>query len=548
LLTLGTDLTASLPVLEIVLSGIDDGVAIVDAAGSALYCNPGARRILGREGVAEPPDLRTLGGELFYLNDFEPVPEEERPLVRARRGETSKSLEFFVRNAWLPDGALIRVDAQPLRAPDGRVVGALAVFRDVGARKRAEEELQAANAKLGGWVAELERRATATLLANEMSDLLQSCQTMKEFHQVVGSFCGRIFEHQPGAMFVVNASRSALELVASWGGGAPAERVFPPDACWALRRGRPHKAGGESPSPDCDHAPSDGTPGYVCVPMTGQGEALGILHVRRHPDDLGVASELSAAIVEARTRTSLAVAEDIALALANLKLRESLRVQAIRDPLTGLFNRRYMEASLEREIARAARAGSAVTAVMIDIDHFKRFNDTFGHAAADVALRETANTILANLRAEDIVCRFGGEELVLILPDTQLASGAAHADRIRLAVAGQQLSYQGTPLGAITASFGVAACPGHGRSGDALLRAADEALYQAKAEGRNRTVICGGSARPTRAAPLDGGSGSREEAPRGPTPPPVERPESDCKGAGEDVSPPAVRLVLGGRS
>src|SRR5687768_16460014 len=116
----------------------------------------------------------------------------------------------------------------------------------------------------------------------------------------------------------------------------------------------------------------------------------------------------------------ISVSEHIALALANLKLREKLEMQAIRDPLTGLFNRRYMEESFEREVARAARSYGHVAAVMIDLDHFKRYNDTFGHAGADAALRETSNVIRANLRPEDIACRYGGEELVLILPDTSI--------------------------------------------------------------------------------------------------------------------------------
>jgi PAS fold/GAF domain len=279
-----------------------------------LYYNAGGKRICGVTATDGAP-------ELYYLHDFEPIPEEDRPLARALRGEETKGAELYARNASLPEGALIRVDAYPLRAADGRVTGGIAVFRDVGARKRAEEQLQAANAKLGAWVAELERRADVTSVTNEMADLLQSCRTMKEFYQVVARYCGRIFDREPGAMFVVNASRSALEMVASWGGAAPAERVFPPDACWALRRGKPHKAGDGSLGPDCDHASSEGTPGYVCVPMTGQGEALGILQVHKHPDGSRDESGLSAAVAESRTRTILAAAEHIALALANLKLR-----------------------------------------------------------------------------------------------------------------------------------------------------------------------------------------------------------------------------------
>ena len=170
----------------------------------------------------------------------------------------------------------------------------------------------------------------------------------------------------------------------------------------------------------------------------------------------------------------------------NVKLSERIK---IRDPLTGLFNRRYMEESLEREIARATRSGGSVAAVMIDLDHFKRFNDTFGHAAADVALRETAVLIRATIRADDIACRFGGEELVVILPDSTAQGAGTRAETLRAAIAGQQLRFHGTAIGTVTASFGVAAFPAHSTNAESLLRAADEALYDAKNAGRNRVSV-----------------------------------------------------------
>ena len=309
---------------------------------------------------------------------------------------------------------------------------------------------------------------------------------MQEFFVVISSFAPRIFERESGSMFVMNSSRSAIEMVVSWGEGEPAERVFRPDACWALRRGRLHRAGGSSLGPTCKHTPSDGTTGYTCIPMMGQGEALGVLHVHGFADTAENVPELGAVVVESRLRTIISVAEHIALALANLKLRETLRTQAIRDPLTGLFNRRHMEESLEREIARATRSSGTVAALMIDIDHFKRFNDTFGHAAADVALRETAEVIRKSLRTDDIACRYGGEEIVVILPDTPLDEAAECAERIRVAIAAQQLRYQGAAIGMVTASFGVAVSSARAATVESLLRAADVALYAAKHEGRNR--------------------------------------------------------------
>jgi diguanylate cyclase (GGDEF)-like protein len=486
LTTLGAQGGEPLPMLELVLSSVGDGVAICNQDGGSLYFNAAARQILGLGGKDAPIDIRAHGASLYYLHEFSSVPEDELPLVRALRGEDTSDVELFARGPGLPDGAVICVNARPIRGRDGHVVGGIAILGDVGARKRAEEELRTANAKLGEWVAELERRAQVTLLMNEMAELLQSCRTMDEFSFVVSRFASRIFEHEEGAVFVVSSSRSALELVTQWGGTEVKERVFPPHGCWALRRGRIHRSGGAALGPACDHAQSGGTTEYTCIPMMGQGEALGILHIGRSSAAKMGPSELSALVEESRLRTTIAVAEHVALALANLKLRETLRMQAIRDPLTGLFNRRYMEESLERELVRAERSQTSVAAIMIDIDHFKRFNDTFGHAAADFALRNTSEVLRASIRADDIACRYGGEELVVILPDTTLRDAVERAEMLRAAISGQQLRFNGVALGAITASFGVAASSSQGTTRDSLLRYADECLYEAKRRGRNQ--------------------------------------------------------------
>ncbi|MET0595826.1 MAG: diguanylate cyclase [Polyangiaceae bacterium] len=485
---LGAQGGEALPMLELILSSVSDGVAICNHDGSSLYFNSAAKQILGL-GKDAPVDIRAHGASLYYLHEFSALPEDELPLVRALRGEDTSELELFARGPGLPDGALICVNARPIRGRDGHVVGGIAILSDVGARKRAEEELRSANAKLGEWVGELERRAQVTLLMNEMAELLQSCRTMDEFSLVVSRFASRIFEREQGAVFVVSSSRSALELVTQWGGVQIPERVFPPHGCWALRRGRIHRSGGPALGPACEHSDAKGGGEYTCIPMMGQGEALGILHIGRAAQGVAGASELSALVEESRLRTTIAVAEHVALALANLKLRETLHMQAIRDPLTGLFNRRHMEESLEREIARAERSQTSVSAFMIDLEHFKRFHDTFGHAAADFALRNTCDLIRASIRADDIACRYGGEELVVILPDTSLREGVERAELLRAAIASQQLRFNGVGLGAITASFGVAASPAHGLSSDVLLRNADEGLYEAKRRGRNQVCV-----------------------------------------------------------
>jgi diguanylate cyclase (GGDEF)-like protein len=215
--------------------------------------------------------------------------------------------------------------------------------------------------------------------------------------------------------------------------------------------------------------------------MMAQGEALGVLHL--------AANEAQAHLTEAQQRLAQAVAEQLSLALANLKLRETLRLQSIRDVLTGLFNRRYLEETLEREILRAARNKGPLGVIICDIDHFKRFNDTFGHEAGDVLLHELGNYLLTRTRGADIACRYGGEEFTLVLTEASLEATRRRAEELRVGISNLRVQYRGQPLGPITFSLGVAVFPDHGLNRDALLRTADAALYRAKAEGRDRVAV-----------------------------------------------------------
>jgi diguanylate cyclase (GGDEF)-like protein len=192
---------------------------------------------------------------------------------------------------------------------------------------------------------------------------------------------------------------------------------------------------------------------------------------------------------ETKQRLAEAVAAQLGLGLANVELREILRIQSIHDPLTGLFNRRYMEETLEREIHRARRGGRPMSVLMLDVDSFKQQNDEFGHDGGDVVLRELGLLLKDRLRKEDIPCRFGGEEFVLVLPDAALAAASRRAEELREAVRHLTIPYDGRTIGPITVSIGVAAFPEHGHDGHALLQAADAALYQAKRDGRDRVSV-----------------------------------------------------------
>jgi diguanylate cyclase (GGDEF)-like protein len=229
----------------------------------------------------------------------------------------------------------------------------------------------------------------------------------------------------------------------------------------------------------------------MCVPMMAQGEALGILYLDsgRNQNNNGNGTSPIDASNESQVRLARTLAEHIALALANLNLREVLQSQSIRDPLTGLFNRRYMEASLERELRRANRKKCSLGVMMVDVDHFKRFNDAFGHDAGDALLAELSKVFKNLFRGEDIVCRYGGEEFTIILPDASLQDTRERGEHLREAAKNAIAQYRGQALDHITLSVGVSAFPEKGISAEALLRSADAALYRAKEEGRDRVVV-----------------------------------------------------------
>jgi diguanylate cyclase (GGDEF)-like protein/PAS domain S-box-containing protein len=374
----------------------------------------------------------------------------------------------------------------------------LAAFRDITERRRMEEELRVMNLRLREWVVELERRTADVSLLGQMADLLQSCLTSKEAYEVVAHSSRLIFPEASGTLYLRATSSQLMEAVANWGPdgkAAGAERGFEAEACWALRLGRTHSMGFGDPSLFCHHVLQPTSDSLLCVPLMTKGEALGVYHLR-------LERQQSSEIGPRRGAQELAqaVAEHIAMALGNLQLRETLRQQSTRDPLTGLFNRRHMEESLGRELLRAQRSGRPLAVILFDLDHFKRFNDTFGHEAGDYLLKELATRLSGYSRKEDIACRYGGEEFLLIMPEASLEIAAQRADLLRTEVKRMIWECRGRTLGPLTLSCGVSAFPGHGKSADGLLQAADLALYQAKHDGRDRVVVA-----PERQAQSTGG-------------------------------------------
>jgi len=216
----------------------------------------------------------------------------------------------------------------------------------------------------------------------------------------------------------------------------------------------------------------------VCVPLLAQSIAIGVLHI---------VFEKSCS-KDAKNRF-VTIADHLSLAVANINLRESLKRQAIRDPLTNLYNRRFLDEALKNELLRAQRNQQSLAVLMIDVDHFKKFNDSFGHDAGDYTLQQVGKTLLNLVRGEDIACRFGGEEFTVVFPNITNDDLIKRANAILQAVKDIELMFKNKPLGSITLSIGVASYPEHETTAEGLISAADKALYQAKANGRNQVVM-----------------------------------------------------------
>lgn len=345
----------------------------------------------------------------------------------------------------------------------------------VADRVESERQLQVANAELQRNGDILRERGDAIELLGGMAHRMQAARTDEELAAIIRVFVPRVLPGLPGVLFAHNNSRNLLSPLASWGDIADPPDGFAPDQCWALRRGQSHSITEPGEDIVCGHASADEI--YHCEPLLAAGEVIGVLYLHGR--------------VGAESRFPLTVlTENIASALVNHRLQRSLREQTIRDPLTGLFNRRYMEEALKLEIARAARSGAPLSLIMCDVDHFKRFNDEFGHDAGDAVLQAVAAEMRSHFRDGDVVCRFGGEEFTIIAPGTSAEALANRVELVRQAIGELNVRHNGRRLGATSMSFGVAsAAPDMAKDGSTLVQAADAALYQAKRDGRNRIVI-----------------------------------------------------------
>ncbi len=374
---------------------------------------------------------------------------------------------------------------------DNEVRGAYLIYEDISEQLRANEQQRQHAESLNRLVRELELRTKQMAALNEMGALLQCSATVQEACVVVANYIQKLFPEAPsGALYLFRSSRDLVEAAVRWGKKDALAPTFPPDACWSLRRGQPHWSEPPDKGIACQHLTKTPTIECLCVPMVAQGNTIGVLHLEfEGATQVRNESVAGSFFRDSHHQLAISVASHIALSLASLQLRETLREQSIRDPLTRLFNRRFLEESLERELQIASRKKQATAVLFLDLDHFKRFNDTFGHDAGDMVLQSLADLFRTFFRATDICCRYGGEEFAIILPESSADDAAVRANALRAEVKSMRLQYKNQTLGPLSLSAGVAAFPEHGLTSEGLLKIADQCLYESKARGRDAVTI-----------------------------------------------------------
>jgi diguanylate cyclase (GGDEF)-like protein/PAS domain S-box-containing protein len=448
---------------------------LTDVQGTVIFTSNQYKNFIGRDKVEK------LGGNAWYdalhpddrdycLTVFEDAFVSYKPFnMEYRLKRRDGKYRYFI------DRGIPYINDQ------GKFSGFVGSSTDITEQKLSEDELIKSHQELTQYNYEMN-------LINQLNSYLQVCRSTDETFPIVSYYSEQIFPDCAGSLYLFNDKKSLVESKTTWGKSELLSTpIIVPDDCWSLRQGKEHAILHNDERLRCRHV-AEGVNNYICEPIIAQGEMMGMLHIQFNSSD-NTTEEEKEHYLNSRKRLIKITADNLALSLVSLKLREALQSQSVRDPMTHLFNRRHMEESLDREIHRCARAKSGLGVIMSDADHFKSINDKYGHDVGDFVLVEYAKLLKQSVRTSDIVCRYGGEEFIVIMPDSNKEAVISRANKICEQIRELKLMHDGKPLPQITASFGVSYMDGVIVDKSALIRAADLALYNAKNAGRNQVVV-----------------------------------------------------------
>ncbi len=443
------------------------------ATNRNVYCNPFITELLGYTPLELQKFRDGLINELIHPEDLATLKQHFNECL-VLRNDNYLEIEYRVKNTqgkwyWLHDKITIFT-----RDADGKPEQILGIARDITQTKEL-------NQKLEEQILVLEKTNQARIKLAEINEFVQACVSLEEAQVIIADLLKPLFPNTHGAVYLMNNSKNLLEAISAWG-IVHSDSNFDPKECWAIRRGNPHQVHPHTSGLYCSHIDAKATlKPSLCLPMIAERGIIGLLYLRFDHSD---------AISQSAQDLAETVAQNLAISFANLKLQEKLRFQSLRDPLTGLYNRRYLQECLTKEINRAHRQQQFVSVLMIDVDYFKRFNDKYGHSAGDLVLKQVGTYLLSQIRQYDIACRYGGEEIIIVMPNASIGDTMVRAEEIRVGVKKLKLEHEGEQLESISVSIGVSYFPDDSTNANGLIQAADKALYQAKQEGRDIVRRC----------------------------------------------------------
>ena len=468
-----------------------EGIIRSTPEGKIISCNPATALMYG---YGTPEKMMDEVRNVSALYD---IPEERKEFLQKinEAGFVRNVVSMMIRKGgerfWVSRNSRKVVD------DDGNFIALDSFIFDITrqkeyeeSRKRAQEELErrvvSRTAELSSMITELKALNTQSDLLREMGEMLQVCRAQEEMFPIIRLYLGKLFPEDAVSLYLCDKDCDMLGICLNTNDTVVWATEFAKEDCWALRKGKSHRMSFNEDSLICGHwHEADMRGDVLCVPLVGQEELVGVLQILSGFQN-SRRTDVSKEVFQSRKKLAATVAEHLALALLNINLRESLRLQSIEDPLTGLYNRRYMIEFMRRETARLNRSNSITSVVMMDVDHFKQFNDNYGHETGDQILQKLSAFLKTNLRTTDLACRFGGEEFVLVLVDTPPDQCVEKAEQLRIGVEKSVIINNGETDLHVTVSMGVACTESNGELFEDVLQAADAALYTAKNNGRNR--------------------------------------------------------------
>ncbi len=447
------------------VENMGEGLTFVDPNEIVLFSNTAAD---GMFGVGEGELVGRNLQDFLETNQLMTVLEQ----TSKRKKGTRSIYEVEIKR---PDGEkrTLTITATPQYDDKKKFIGAFGVIFDITSRRANEQALQKTQEQLAGKVQELEQRQFEISKLAELGNIFQKCTKVEETYNAITEYSRALFPDSSGVLYSIDAIKGTGLVVTSWGEPVVKVESISMSGCIALQNAMPCFQSWDSVKEYCPHVDQTShiPSSTLCVPIIQQDQIIGLFHIQTKQNQ--------PVLSDAQQKLASAEAEQINLAFSNLSLRERLSELAIRDPLTSLFNRYYMEETLEIEVERSKRSTKPIGIIMLDFDSFKELNTTFGHPNVDEMLRDFGKLLSGAIRSSDVCCRYGGDEFLIILPETTLETTIHRAEELRLRV--KQLGvHKGEITKKVSISVGVAALPDHGNEVADLIRSVDAALLKAK--------------------------------------------------------------------